>query len=442
MQRFRQFLAEMKKTTTEERLAKKYVVSLANKKKKKITESSRGGFHVRFPIKGSLAEVQAFFRGTGITVSRAATSKSGKYETFDLLFIKPVSGVPANTRIAYVNNVAAGKAGGEVHFKTKELTPDRLGLAGKELTINEIISHTKKALGTSQYHPDIIEWLNDLLIVAGKSRSPKVAIKNQHLAKSDLATVSKDFGEIISAVWAIKNLKFNRIFFPSAINEPLVDFYGVSGRTRYPVSVKSGGGSGTSIGNVMNRVAGRMDDPKFKSQFNPTEWKLIEMMKIIHESPVVPGILKAHQFLSTKAIGMVAKTMGVGEKAITAETIEKFIAKHDLEEVQEMLEPFYNHTKRRVSQKTWDDIESLPKKYGVIVSPLGYHLMDLLNNNQDYINTLTKLVSAIDVLQLNVDVYAESMSFKFSKFRESKFKFDYHANAKSPAQNKFGFKKK
>ena len=60
---------------------KKYVADIITRAGMRLTGSSRGGYHIRFPMQGGLTDFQKFFKKYGITVVPNAVNISGSYET-------------------------------------------------------------------------------------------------------------------------------------------------------------------------------------------------------------------------------------------------------------------------------------------------------------------------------------------------------------------------
>ena len=81
---------------------KKYVADIVTRAGMRLTGSSRGGYHIRFPMKGGLADFQRFFQKFGITVVPSAVNISGSYETYVLQTNKEINNIPPATRLATV----------------------------------------------------------------------------------------------------------------------------------------------------------------------------------------------------------------------------------------------------------------------------------------------------------------------------------------------------
>ena len=157
--------------------------------------------------------------------------------------------IPKGTRLYWVNSeISQTSSGGQI-FANKDLTPDSLGLAGQQLNSANLIRKTTSALEAKYPEGNTAEQLIKLLHLAD-TKSSSVSLSDIEFENKDLAKVSADFGEILSAIWAMKTLRFREVFFPSASNEALIDFYGVRMGYHYPISVKSGGGGKVTIQNL------------------------------------------------------------------------------------------------------------------------------------------------------------------------------------------------
>ena len=55
---------------------------------------------------------------------------------------------------------------------------------------------------------------------------PLTGIDLSAFTSADIATVAKNYGEILSGLWSMSNLEFERIYFPKMSNAAMIDFYG------------------------------------------------------------------------------------------------------------------------------------------------------------------------------------------------------------------------
>ena len=138
----------------------------------------------------------------------------------------------------------------------KTLTPDGLGLGGKTIRKNEYIKHAKEAVDKNKLvSPHVKDFLKTFL---EKSSSKQASWqKIEGISSKDLAVIAKDFGEIAGAWWFINNYAndLHAIEFPSAANEPLIDYYAIKKTgLKVGVSAKAGGGAAPSLASVWGMV--------------------------------------------------------------------------------------------------------------------------------------------------------------------------------------------
>lgn len=86
--------------------------------------------------------------------------------------------------------------------------------------------------------------------------------------------------------------------------------------------------------------------------------------------------------------------------------------------------------------------DSHKDKCGIITSPLGYHIMDILNSDESFITELNNVIRSYDVLQTYVKLTSSGVSFRPTKFKDGTFVLMYNGIASSPSNRGFGFKMK
>ena len=238
-------------------------------------KSTRGGRHIRAEVDGDLEAVKAFYKKHGLKLGDWDGYKiSGTYPplqltaTKDIKFELPASGgktrkylVPKGTVTPYINatTAATGKT-----FKTKELSPDGFGLAGKTFNSKQALIKATAASVDERYgdKPEVAVPLKAILQDAAIAKGAMIDLSDALVfGTSDLATISKDYGEILAAIWSFDNLDFERVEFPVASNHKLIDFYGLRkakggrGFDETPVSVKSGPTGGkVNIKNIVDAL--------------------------------------------------------------------------------------------------------------------------------------------------------------------------------------------
>lgn len=315
-------------------------------------------------------------------------------------------------------------------FTNKELSPDNLMLSGLTLTADQILVHLKSHLNYSNS-------INNLLLDMAKVSNAKgdvLSIDASEMNLSEFATISKDYGEILGAIWIMKNLNFRTVTFPKSSNEPLIDFYANRFGVAYPFSIKSGSGSKVTIDNILKLIEHKANQQGFKEQFADEELDSIQVLKRINELPMRDGMVEAHKILNTSGIQELSKVIGIPVSELTNTNITSWLDELPLDEIQSKLEKFYIDLNSRPADKMWT---SNREKNRLIIAPLGESLHKMLNVMPEMQSALNKMSRMNTIIQLNVDVTDKKITFKTSKFKNSKFKFGW---AGYSAGNKLGFK--
>jgi hypothetical protein len=406
---------------------KSYVKSKVEEVGIKLTGSGRGGYHIRFPLPGEMKDFQSFFNLRDLKVSDIDKIISSKFDTYILTTTKKINQIPKGTSIHWVNNAIGRGSTGGLLFNNKDLTPDTLGLAGQILNKKELISKVSTVL-KSKYDSNVADSLIQLMNLA-QSKSDRIDIKGVHnFTTKDLAKVSSDFGEILSAIWSMSpNMNFKQTNFPLASNEKLIDFYGIRMGIEYPISVKSGIGGKVTIQNITDAIKRRAKTTK---NDNSAEESL-QIFNIVSDNTMKRGMIKLHQHLNTPDIEKLGKIVGV--MPITLEYLETWVKDKSNEELIELLDPFWKFLGTKLTDKKKYDEED---KLRLILSPLGQSIEKILNSNKSIRDSLTNVARQVTLIQVNVDVKSNQMIFKKNKFKDIEFEFAWPGYT---AGNKMGF---
>ena len=431
MRRFKSFFLEARATKTELSV-KNYVKSILDPLGIKVEAGSSGGspWNIRAAVG---PDPIAFFKSHKIKCKDSAESASGTYDTYEL-------DIPDVGKALFVNQVRAS-AGGEASLTTKQLTPDAFNLGGQTVTTSEIKKIVNTTIKTMpKLGKQTKQFLIDLLSKADeKGNSIDISdIIPKDVSKRDLATISKDYGEILSAIWSISNIGFNQVYFPSLSNEPLADFFGLRMRFKYPVSVKSGGGSSTTVKNLTDVLEAHMQDPTYLDNFSDTERALLDVLFLLKDSSVMDGIIESNKRLNTDGAKALAKVIGVNVNALSLNVIENHLATYkNNQQIKTALAPFHKKMDRYVDDRTWSRLKG-KALIGFVVGPMGHYLTEVLTTK--YAKELTVMVKQITLVQLNIDVKTKALVAKYGKFKNMKFKFSWGGGAPNPKRNKIGFK--
>lgn len=158
----------------------------------------------------------------------------------------------------------------------KSLTPQALGLSDKEMSKSELINTVKSSIKgqiqsraeyelfmylidkVSENTPDNTISLEDLL-TSNESKVIKFSKKDlpaedpdnldqkdfEELDESSISVIENDFGEVLGALFLLSYIKdANKVLYPSANNEPLIDYNIFINDIKYGISAKAGGGKG------------------------------------------------------------------------------------------------------------------------------------------------------------------------------------------------------
>tara|TARA_R110002074_G_scaffold258087_1_gene430580 strand:+ start:295 stop:1650 length:1356 start_codon:yes stop_codon:yes gene_type:complete len=445
---FKKYLTEG--STPKERAFRSYIKSTF-KGDRGYRESGRNAYHFRYPVDGNDAQVAEFWKKRGIiAVHDPEMDISGTFKEYLLTATDKMPDSDGSLKgytVWYVNNSRKAASGGELMFGNKSLTPDKVGLDGKTVTLSTLKSTVKSF--TDVIDKKVGNYLYSLVDIAGKTTKGEAKAPDIGLKSADLKVVSKDFGEIVAAAWAIKSLGYKKIHFPAAGNEPLVDFYAVDGKNMVGYSVKSGAGAGTSVKNIANDLEDKAKDPSWIKQFSKGEQDTISLISHLNKMSSTQGVIDANIAMGTPGIKALAVAMGVAKPqkksigAITVDQIDLWLQSFPtLEERYEAAEKLYKVFGSVTTWKIWKRIGRQNSQVAAIINPMGYHVVSYLNTAGE--DTLNKAVKKLEVLQLDVNILKNKMTFGVKSFGELNFEFEYHSSISGgrSVSNKLGFKKK
>lgn len=427
MKTFKKFLTEAVSPATQE--LKRFLNKHIKENGIKSIGSGRGDYHIRFAMKGGLPEFNAYFSGLGIKVSVSDIVVSDKYDGYVFTTTKDITDkIPAGTSLEWVNSEISQTSSGGQLFANKDLTPDNLGLAGQQLNKKDLIAHATNIIN-SKYEGEVAKQLISLLHFAN-TKSANVALSDINFEKKDLAKVSADFGEILSAIWAMNSLQFREVYFPTASNEKLIDFYGVRMGIRYPISVKSGGGGKVTIKNIIDAIKNRA---KTASADHSKE-KALQIFNIVSNFSAKEQMIVVHQYMKTKCIKDLAKIMKMSVDQITLDSVKRWADQYEMDELAKILNSWH----KKYSMPGKKSFQGRDKKR-LVLSPLGESIWKILNNDKDIKKSLTNVARQVTLIQVNVDVKAKKLAFKSNYFKEADFQFGWPGYSSG---NKLGFKMK
>ena len=433
-----------------------------------LVGSTRGGkdfSHLRFPVKYVPPVVPAIFSGWGLSVNdwKGSYTPSSKYKNYVLKVIKDIElgtdekskTIPKGTELNWVNSeISQTTAGGQI-FANKILSPDKLGSAGKEWDITGLIDDTEKAVERKWPPSKTDKTAKMLIVLLNKANTSKdsISLSDIDFDDKDLAKISADFGEILSAIWVMrgrnKKQAFPKIIFPTASNNKLIDFYGIrSGLggqpTQYPFSVKSGTTGGkVTVMNIIKAIKSRA-----KTANNTNYHELADQVFLIVENfGMKEQMIMLHQKFDTKVIRDLAKLMGHGAGGannITPEWVEQWCVLQN----ENKKDVYKGKGKRRIKVEEkgsqskgnrllikklakWHKKHSQPQAKTLegpdlgrfIITSLGESIHPILNKMPGMAESLTRIAQQVALIQINVNVKTKTMTFASNYFKKADFKF-------------------
>jgi len=396
-----------------------------------MPKTSRGGPHLRTAIDGAFEPILK--KVAKIKIEMMEKSISGSFPTYEITTLEKIGDIPRGTKMLYVNSKSSK---GTVN--NKEFTPDNLGFAGKKYTSDQLNTTLVK---TIKAHPKFSKVGAFMLSIIESSNKDLKSVKyGDSVTSSDISKIAKDFGELTGALWLLRTIyknKSNKVYFPLASNEPLIDYIVETKTGDKKISAKAGKGAPPSI----NVVAEELKSGNIK--LDSKEKKHAQVIIDIADNSTIGGIIEASKSYNTPGYRAIKKIIS----KVTRDNIENYLngfSKWD--NAKKDLEPYYRATKRNVSEMMWKRIyegaNTKQRKDGIIISPMGYHLVDELNKDKGITDLLNKVLSSLTVEQLYLNTNGKNLSYELIPFKDGKFLFHYNANAGNPSLKKISFKMK
>lgn len=415
----------IEKTKDTENL-KSYIKNIVVSKDLKITNSSRHCYHIRFMLEGDLNSFNSLFNKFNIDVIESDYSCSSKSTTYILKNSKEINDIPTNTELYWVNNDISSSQTGSRLFATKDLSPDSLNIAGEEYDIDSLIKNVSEQIIEKYSESCISSQLINLLYAANEKGKEIHLKKELEFTSDDLIVISKDFGEILAAIWVMRNFNFKSICFPKNSNERMIDFYAKKLKIKYPISVKSGKGGKVLLQNIIDLLNKRAK----KAKKNIKEEPIYKIIDIVNKNSAKSQMIKIHQYLKTSMIEDISKIVNKPVEEITLDFIKEWSNSKSINELKDIL------------SKWWEEY-SQPRKFEVkdherlIIAPLGEAIKYTLNNDKKLKKSLDFLAKQVCLLQINVDVKSNRIIFNNSFFKDSTFEFGWPGYSSG---NKLGFR--
>ena len=339
----------------------------------------------------------------------------------------------------------APKSTGESYYvRDKQFIPSVFGLTGKSENVTGLTRLVTSKLKEMKLEPDVYKFCIELLSHSNKGLSSFTI--DSELQPSDINIILKDFGEITSAVYLMKNYDFKSVRFPKG-NLPLVDFFMMNNEgLEEPYSIKSNKGSKPTISSLMDNIG------KIKSSKNnlSTEIQVLEILANPDKDTVYSGPLAAAKYLNLPVYSSLIKILkrfklhsgNASDDIPTRESLIKAIEKSGDDPYKTLLEPYYTDAGYKASKKALEyySKNGIPT-WGALHYPITSALIQWLNSpSNKATELLNAAANAMSLSQIYLNTTGKSQYAYVTKtFADSKFKFGSPSSVPYPLNNRIGF---
>lgn len=403
---------------------------------------------------------------------------SGTYHGFRILFkrdVKILGTEYSKGDNIYITNRYLISNSGRAVIKKKDLTPDALGITGKEYhtaraLYSDIQVYVNKSDLPERYKTFLLETCELIMNDNGNSNSyntfeeyadsGKIIVYNcpeGHFTGIDsisIANFQVDFGEALGSLMLFNILKNTGegSLYPTASNEALVDFY----FDEYKVSSKAGSGatpSGTSAIKLIQDAYNKNDitlegkelefyENVVKPWLNPNKLGSSSIYNaVIH--------LASINLDSDSGFNLILDESGFKSNTMTRELLIKWLdEKMQSQDALSFLEEF---VKRSTS-----NIKNLPKyieryikqiegndsnRIGLIFYPILAEVSKALTNKySNELTTILQKLTNIKQVYMNTRIKKDSIEFKTKQFKNSNFIFQPKGSVPNPFNAMIGTK--
>lgn len=221
-------------------------------------------------------------------------SESFKRDTSETKYVA-ISGIGEDTFYTNIDNLVEPKTLG-----LPNLSPQSFGLGGTKQTVDQYISSLIRSINSrSDIKGELKEYLLELINFADKGSQ---SIVGYDLSNLEMSNIVKQFGETIGPIHCVRrgfssfNLGINngtKIFIPSSLTQPLLDYNLITTTNNIKVSGKSIGNSNTlKMTSLVPRV---LDDSNLLNKYISDPY--FNVMRIINDNSMVSGPIKACEYL-------------------------------------------------------------------------------------------------------------------------------------------------
>jgi len=375
--------------------------------------------------------------------------------------------------ILYITNkYKTGKSGEKSIIMVKQLTPDALGITGKEYhSARPLYSDVQSFINSSAFPERYKEFIlkstelimndsgnsntfSDFESYAGSGKQLIYNTPHNHFDGIDLLSINNiqnDFGEILGAFMLFNILKNtgDGLLYPTASNEALVDFY----FDEYKVSSKAGGGatpSGTTAMQLIHNahIKGDLTFDANETDFYESVVKHWLYAQSIARSGIYSVIIKlasVHLGPST-GYSLISEESGLDGSTMSHTNLIEWLDKRLVQEDGlKFLIEFVNRTGSQIKPKPYLEqyikrmSSSDTNRVGLVFYPIMIEVEQILN--QKYVSVLTTLVqkvSNVKQLYMTTRINKNLFEFKTKQFKTSNFKFERQGSVKMPFNKMLG----
>jgi hypothetical protein len=345
-------------------------------------------------------------------------------------------------------------------IKTKELSPSSLGLSAKFTSVDMYDRTVESSVLGLKIDDPTKKFMLSLFNQAKEGKVGSISYDSKTTAAyslvkpQDRQSIGKDFGEVISLRWVVNQPEyqnFKYFYFQDNSNAPLIDYIVVmvfnDKEVKMNFSAKFEAGAAPSLKAILDYI------PKVYPSPTQKEKKFVDsLLKLTKTS----GTTSDNILESTKKIkhpGYVELERIIGKKNLSLVDISNYLEKNiqkkfstSAQRIQIFKKQFASFYEVINKKATDDSLTTVFKTntykgaYSLVISPLGYSLVDYMNDNPMYTEILNNIAKSIPVQQVYLDFNANSMKFKIKKFSDAEFSFSYGANAKNSNNTGIKFK--
>ena len=398
--------------------------------------------HVRLTYRGDDFEK---FISSHIDVSLEVSSTGEASGSFPTWEATATSNIKAGDKVLakegdsfYIVNNVSDKS----KIVRKEFEPKNFGLAtSKEWKSHEIIEKVEDSLKDKKFDhlsQDEKDYMVDCMTKV-KSGKDTISFKApDSLNKRELEQIGINFGEILSAIWALHKFDGDSIKFPTNVSQALIDFNMITGDAVRGFSAKSGKGAAPSMKPVAEFIK------KNRKLFHNFPIEKIETILALQNETVMNGFLLGNQMMRTPGFRELEKIVKFKLNEFTIDHLEKWLRQFEsTDDIVNTLKPFSNVIKRTASRASIEKIIKLNySRAGIIISPIGYHLAKMMNDDTDFDEILSTAAKKMDVTQIYTDITPSEIKITLKDFKDSHFEWICTVNANNPGNNRMSFKVK